>query len=204
MSFSVSSEHENSASSHNTLQNGVERTTDITPVVSSSDALYDEVDHATDIAPTRPHVSILTTKRQDQLGSILWPKSGYPALLECTMSMYSVFSQHDDSGSEALPDETDNVTGPLAVLRVHLQAVITGIAQKIALAIIIFMVAFSVKDSHLLQLTDHLVFAVESGVKVFISAYLSQRGIEEREVLRCMGAGGTVLYTLAFLVLLIL
>lgn len=65
------------------------------------------------------------------------------------------------------------------------------------------MAAFLVKDSRLLRLTDHLVFTVEAGVQVFISAYLSQRGIEEREVLRCMGAGGTVLYALAFLVVLI-
>ncbi|KAG2740405.1 hypothetical protein P692DRAFT_20822703 [Suillus brevipes Sb2] len=187
---------ENSGGGHNdALPNEAERTADNTPVVSSTDVLYNEANHT-----TGPEIALARLPTVDQLGSILRTKSGYPALLERTMS---VFSQHDNSGNDALPDGTDNVIGSLAVLRVHLQAVITGIARKIALTTIIFMVAFVVKDSRLLRLTDHLVFTVESGVEVLISAYLSRRGIEEREVLRCMGAGGTVLYALAFLVMLI-
>ncbi|KAG1850773.1 hypothetical protein C8R48DRAFT_676677 [Suillus tomentosus] len=190
---SVSSEHENGTSGHNTLQNGVERTTDITPVVSSSDALYDKVNHATDIAPAR-------LPSPDRSDSILWTKKVYPMLLERTMSMCSVFTQYDNNSSEALPEEMDNVTRSPPILWVYLEAIIAAIARKTALAIIIFMIAFSVNDdSRLLRLTDHLVFAMESGVHLFISTYLSQRGIEEREVLRCMGAGGTVLYALAFL-----
>ncbi|KAG2143248.1 hypothetical protein BD769DRAFT_1661685 [Suillus cothurnatus] len=113
----------------------------ITPVVPSSDALYDEADHATDIAPASP----------------------FPGPAE--------FRFMAESGSKALPDKTDRVTGPLAVLKVHLRAVIT---RKIALAIIIFAVPFLVKDSHLLQLTNHLVFAVESGVKSFTSALVNE------------------------------
>lgn len=69
---------------------------------------------------------------------------------------------------------------------------------------LLLTVGFSVKDSRLLQLIDQLVFAVESGVHILVAAYLRQRGIEEREVLGCMGTAGTIFYALAFLVLIMI
>lgn len=76
--------------------------------------------------------------------------------------------------------------------------------RKTVFAALLLIVTFSVQDSRLLQLTDHLVFAVESGVQILISAYLKKRGIEEREVLRCMGTGGTMFYALVFLILVMI
>ncbi|KAG1854908.1 hypothetical protein F4604DRAFT_1932576 [Suillus subluteus] len=130
------------------------------------------------------------------------PWSSRDALLERAISFlertasFRSFSHFEDDGRGALYDEAGQETERLAP---GFQAVIISTTRKTVLVALLFILAFSVKDSCLLQLTDHLVFAVESGVHILMGAYLRQRGIEEREVLRCMGTGGTMFYALMFL-----
>ncbi|KAG2144074.1 hypothetical protein BD769DRAFT_1383089 [Suillus cothurnatus] len=105
------------------------------------------------------------------------------SFLERTTSLRS-FSYFESDAHGALYYEAEQKTEGLAP---YFKAVIVTTVQKTAFVALLLIVAFSVKDSRLLRLTDHLVFAVESGVRVLVGTYLGQRGIEEREVLRCMG-----------------
>jgi hypothetical protein len=66
-----------------------------------------------------------------------------------------------------------------------------------------FVVAFSLKDVHLLHAADNLVLAMECGVSMFISTYFRLRGKEEHKILDCKGTGGSMFFALVFLVLLI-
>ncbi|KAJ8583678.1 hypothetical protein M405DRAFT_845663 [Rhizopogon salebrosus TDB-379] len=63
----------------------------------------------------------------------------------------------------------------------------TVIAKKMAFVTFFFVVAFSLKDVHLLHATDNLVLAMECGVSMFISTYFRLRGKEEHKILDCKG-----------------
>ncbi|KAG1848461.1 hypothetical protein F4604DRAFT_1687735 [Suillus subluteus] len=157
--------------------------------------VQDEVER-TSVYPSSSHIHTASWSSCDAL------LERAVSFLECTASLRS-FSHFDseDDGRGALYDQAEQKTERLAP---RFQAVFISTTWKIVLAALLLIVGFLVKDSRLLQLIDHLVFAVESGVHVLIGAYLRQRGIEEREVLRCMGTGGTVFYALVFLVLIMI
>ncbi|KAJ8583671.1 hypothetical protein M405DRAFT_845657 [Rhizopogon salebrosus TDB-379] len=71
--------------------------------------------------------------------------------------------------------------------RKSLKTVIAVIAKKMAFVTFFFVVAFSLKDVHLLHATDNLVLAMECGVSMFISTYFRLRGKEEHKILDCKG-----------------
>ncbi|KIK38455.1 hypothetical protein CY34DRAFT_108666 [Suillus luteus UH-Slu-Lm8-n1] len=173
----------------------------------------------------QPHDSEPTThlqspsERLQPNGSNLRSRSGHPAPLEDTISIRSISSQCENARDrEALLERAISFLERTASLRSfshfenegeqpaketkglapcfgQVQTVIVTTMRKTVFAALLLIVTFSVQDSRLLQLTDHLVFAVESGVQILI---------KEREVLRCMGTGGTMFYALVFLILVMI
>ncbi|KAG2747841.1 hypothetical protein P692DRAFT_20875171 [Suillus brevipes Sb2] len=230
MSFhSASSQHENSqhdalldsvtssdsgSSGCDTLRNEVEPTTHVDQFESNGSNLRSRSGHS---APLDDAISIRSISSRcandpgvrevhDEGECTKYPPSSLleraVSFLERTASFRS-FSHFDseDGGRGALYDHAEQQTERPAP---WFQAVIISTTRKIVLVALLLTVGFSVQNSRLFQLIDQLVFAVESGVHILVAAYLKQRGIEEREVLRCMGTAGTMFYAMVFLVLIMI